>query len=146
MIKHISTGFNYENKLTFFLEVPFFPNLHSAISSGCLFFRVTFLSVPFFPVPFFPTPAWHMSISPSAGTTVDALLSNMESKCYSTLVFKGKFLLPSANYELYGWKFYRVQIFVSLWLLLLWFKFEDDTPRCINLEWGGHFEQCFTVL
>ena len=38
MMKHISTGFNYENKLTFSLEVPFFPNLHSAISSGCLFF------------------------------------------------------------------------------------------------------------
>ena len=61
MIKQISTGFNYENKLTFFLEVPFFPNLHSAISSGCLFFRVPFFPVPsflvpFFPVPFFPTP------------------------------------------------------------------------------------------
>ena len=61
MIKHISTGFSCENKLTFFLDVPFFPNLHSAISSGGLFFRVTFFPVTFFlvtffPVTFFPTP------------------------------------------------------------------------------------------
>ena len=65
MIKQISTGFNYENKLTFFLEVPFFPNLHSAISSGYLFFRVlffpvSFFLVPFFPVPFFPTPVLYI--------------------------------------------------------------------------------------
>ena len=61
MIKHISTGFNYENWLKLFLEVSFFPNLHSAISSGCLFFRVAFFPMPFFlvtcfPMPFFPTP------------------------------------------------------------------------------------------
>ena len=42
-------------------RVPFFPNLHSAISSGCHFiwvpfFPVTFFLVPFFPVPFFPYP------------------------------------------------------------------------------------------
>ena len=72
MIKHISTGFNYENKLTFFLEVPFFPNLHSAISSGCLFFRVPFFPVPFFPVPFFPVPFFptHVAhMSPEKGLT-----------------------------------------------------------------------------
>ena len=83
MIKQISTGFNYENKLTFFLEVPFFPNLHSAISSGCLFFRVpffpvSFFLVPFFPVPFFPTPILHIP-----GIAFDIILS-FSSMCASS--------------------------------------------------------------
>ena len=62
MIKHISTGFNYENKLTFFLEVPFLPD---AFFSGCHFFQGAFFLVPFFPVIFFPTPVVPTNIAKS---------------------------------------------------------------------------------
>ena len=68
MIKHISTGFNYENKLTFFLEVPFFPNLHSAISSGCLFFRVPFFPGAIFSGDIFPTPIADTHLIPASSS------------------------------------------------------------------------------
>ena len=63
---------------------------------------------------------WHVSISPSVGTTEDAPLSDVGSKRYVTS------------------KFYLVLGFVLLWLMLLWFDFEDDAPGCINLELRGY--------
>ena len=78
-----------------------------------------------------------MSISPPAGTTADVLLSDVWSKQYIAWIFLGKYIfLPySGDYKLSDQKFCAVQGFALLWLLLLWFDFEDDTPRCINLEW-----------
>ena len=77
---------------------------------------------------------WYMAMSPSAGITADAPLSDIGSKRYVALVLHGTFTTPSANYQLSDQKFCVVQRFVSLWLLLLWFDFEDDTPSCIDLE------------
>ena len=77
---------------------------------------------------------WYMAMSPSAGIIADAPLSDIGSKRYVALVFYGTFTTPSANYQLSGQRFCVVQGFVSLWLLLLWFDFEDDTPSCIDLE------------